>query len=310
VEPTVACQASYLWVWLLIGYLALTLAPNKGEERYAQPLLPPLALLLSGGIEAIGRRWVRRGMIALTLVVGGFNYLGLTYDLPWIPQRLYISRLALISREYPHYSWVRSKTPASHDYHWPISAILSLLTDLTNLHKLKAIADLHTIFRDRGEEMSIEEEIRIIYRAILQHEPGKRALQKDVAALRAGSLTRDALIDTLIASAEFKNRRSKVLVVPDHPQFNASTLRYYAEVERVPLSFSHILEGPITPEQLQEYEFILVKDTGYQGPEFSTRYTAEIYERLLQPGSGFVSLAERFPFPDHSHIVIFAALSL
>jgi hypothetical protein len=181
---------------------------------------------------------------------------------------------------------------------------------LTNQHKLKAVAGLRTIFRDRGEEMSIEEEIRMVYRAMLQREPGKRALQKDVAALKAGSLGRDALIDTLIASPEFKNRRPKVLVVPDHPQFNVSTLRYYAELDRVPLSFSHILEGPITTQQLQEYEFILVKDTGYQGPEFSTRYTAQIYERLSQPGSGFVSLPEHFPFPDHSHIVIFVAWSL
>jgi 4-amino-4-deoxy-L-arabinose transferase-like glycosyltransferase len=310
IGPTAASQANYLWVWLLSGYLILTLVPNKGEERYALPLLPAMALLLSGGIEAIGRRWVRRGMIALTLVVGGFNYLGLTYDLPSIPQRLYISRLALISREYPHYSWVRNKTPASQDYHWPISAILSLLTELTNQHKLKAVADLRTIFRDRGEEMSIEEEIRMVYRAMLQREPGKRALQKDVAALKAGSLSRDALIDILIASPEFKNRRAKVLVIPDHPQFNASTLRYYAEVDRVPLSFSHILEGPITTQRLQEYDFILVKDAGYQGPEFSTRYTDQIHERLLQPGSGFVHLPERFPFPDHSYIGIFVALPL
>jgi 4-amino-4-deoxy-L-arabinose transferase-like glycosyltransferase len=307
--PTAGPQASYLWVWLLIGYLILTLVPNKGEERYAQPLLPPIALLLSAHIEAIGQRWVRRAVIALTLVVGGFNYLGLTYDLPWIPQRVYFSHLALISHEYPHYSWVRSKTPATHDSQWPISAILSFLTDLANRHKLGTVANLRTAFRDRGEEMTSEEAVRLIYRAMLQREPGERAIQRDVTALRSGTLTRDTLIDTLIALPEFKNHRSKVLVVPDHPQFNASTLRYYAEVDRADLEFSHILEGPLTTQKLQGSAFILVKDTGYQGPEFSTRYTAQIYEKLLQPGSGFVSLPERFPFPDHSHIIVFVALS-
>jgi hypothetical protein len=221
-----------------------------------------------------------------------------------------MSRLALISREYPHYSWVRSKTPASHDYHWPNADILALLSELMNGHKLKVVADLHMTFRDRGQEMCIEEEIRLIYRTVLQREPGKRALPKDVAALKAGSLTRDALIDNLIVSPEYKNRRAQVLVAPDHPQFNASTLRYYAEVDRLPLSFSHLLEGPITTQRLQEYEFILIKDTGYQGPEFSTRYTDQVYQKLLQPDSGFVRLPERFPFPDHSHIAIYVASSL
>ena len=47
-------QAGYLWAWLLAGYVILTLVPNKGEERYAQPLLPPIALLISGAIMAIG----------------------------------------------------------------------------------------------------------------------------------------------------------------------------------------------------------------------------------------------------------------
>ena len=138
------------------------------------------------------------------------------------------------------------------------------------------------------------------FRALLQREPGKSALQKDLTALRAGSVTLNALIDILIVSHEFKNRRPKVLVVHDHPQCNASSLRYYAEVDRVPLSFSHILEGPITTQQLQEFACILVKDTGYQGPEFSTRYTAQIDQELLRPGSGFVPLPAHFPFPDHS----------
>jgi hypothetical protein len=310
VEPTAAPQAGYLWAWLLIGYMILTLVPNKGEERYAQPLLPPIALIISGAIMAIGSSWVRRTVMGLAVIIGGFNYLGLTYGLPGLPPRLSFNSVTIISHEYPHYNWVRSKILISDDYHWPISTILSLLADWANRHEVRAVAALRTNVRDRVEEMSIEEEIRMIYLALLQREPGKRALQKDVAALRAGSLTRDALIDTLIVSPEFKNHRSKVLVVLDHPQFNASTLRYYAEVDGVPLSFSHILEGPITTQRLQEYELILVKDAGYQGPEFSTRYTDQIHESLLQPGSGFVLLPERFPFPDHSHIVIFVALSL
>ena len=64
-------QAAYLWAWLLIGYLILTLVPNKGEERYAQPLLPPMALLLGGAYYGYGRRWVRRTVIGFAVIIGG-----------------------------------------------------------------------------------------------------------------------------------------------------------------------------------------------------------------------------------------------
>jgi hypothetical protein len=57
-DATAVPQPGYLWVWLIAGYLILTFVPNKGEERYAQPLLPPIALLVSGATTAIGNSWV------------------------------------------------------------------------------------------------------------------------------------------------------------------------------------------------------------------------------------------------------------
>jgi hypothetical protein len=84
-------------------------------------------------------------------------------------------------------------------------------------------------------------------------------------------------------------------------------LRYAAEVERLPLGFFHILDGPIDAERLQMYDFALVKSSGYQGPEFSTRYTAEIQAHVERGDSGFVLLPERFAFSDGAPIVIFAA---
>jgi hypothetical protein len=59
--------------------------------------------------------------------LGSFDYLRLTYDLPWLPERLYISRLALVSREYPNRSWVRSKLSGSQDDDRPGRAILPYL---------------------------------------------------------------------------------------------------------------------------------------------------------------------------------------
>jgi hypothetical protein len=75
----------------------------------------------------------------------------------------------------------------------------------------------------------------------------------------------------------------------------------------LPLRFTHIVDGPITPERLQRYEFILTKRNGYQGPEFSTRLTDEIHALLRQRDSGFVPLPESFEFPDTSQIVIYTA---
>ena len=75
VEPTPWCQAGYLWAWLLAGYVILTLVPNKGEERYAQALLPPIALIISGAIMAMSNSWVRCTIIGLAVIIGSLNYL-------------------------------------------------------------------------------------------------------------------------------------------------------------------------------------------------------------------------------------------
>ena len=255
-------------------------------------------------------RWVRRGIIALTLVVGGFNYLGLTYGLLGLPQRLSVKSVAIISHEYPHYTWVRSNVHPASEFHWPISDIFVTLAGLPNRHKIREITDLRHEVSAKVQERSVDEDVQLIYRVVMRREPDRKGFQGYTAALREGRLTRQTLIDIMTSSDEYKTQRAKVLVVPDHPSFNASTLRYYAEVERLPLSFFHILDGPIDSKRLQMYDFVLVKSSGFQGPEFSTRYVDQIHERLLQPGSGFVLLPERFPFPDDSQIVIYAALSM
>ncbi len=237
-KAEVVGNEGYLWTWLLVGYGILTVVPLKGEERFAQALLPPLALLLSGSIEGIQHRWLRGGVMVAAIGIGAFNYIGLTYEPRLIPRTHYLHPFAVISFEYPHYSWIRSKLHLSQGTHWPILDVLSLLADL---------------------------------------------------------------------SARVKTGEVKVLVVPDHPVFNASTLRYYAEVYRSPLIFSHISDGPINRDRLQEYDFVLVKSGGYQGPDFTTRYGDQIFAKLRMPDSGFIALPQVFSFPDDSHIIIFAA---
>jgi hypothetical protein len=297
-------------VWLIAGYLALTLVPNKGEERYAQPLLPPIALLVSGATMAIGNSRVRRGVIGLTAIIGAVNYLGLTYGLPGLPPGLSFNAVAIISHEYPHYSWVRGKIPRTFGGQWPISAILATLAELTERHRARDIAELRDRFLEAAPERSVAEDVRRIYRVILRREPDARGFTKHTTAVSVGQLSREGLIDLLRATAEFKQQRARVLVVPDHPSFNASTLRYYAEAEGRALSFFRILDGPVDAERLQMFDFVLVKSGGYQGPEFSTRYNAQIQAHVERGDSGFVLLPQRFSFPDDADIVLFAAESV
>jgi len=310
VEPTPSHQAGYLWAWLLVGYMILTLVPNKGEERYALPLLPAIALITSGAIMTLRHAWGRGTVIGLAVIIGVVNYLGLTYGLPGLPPRLSFNTMALISHEYPHYSWVRGKIPPTADGQWPISAVLTTLAELADRHRARETAMLRHHFSETAQGRSVDEDVGQIYRVILQREPDKRGAQKYTTAVSMGRLSREGLIDLLRATAEYTQRRVSVLVVPDHPSFNASTLRYYAEAERRPLRFFHILDGPIDAGRLQMYDFVLVKSGGYQGPEFSTQYTAPIQDHVEREDSGFVLLPQRFALPDGAHIVIFAAASM
>jgi 4-amino-4-deoxy-L-arabinose transferase-like glycosyltransferase len=119
--------------------------------------------------------------------------------------------------------------------------------------------------------------------------------------------TRWPIAEILLVLADLGGRGgqapTKVLVVPDHPVFNASTFKYYGEAYRVPLLF----DGAMNRPRLERYAFVLVKSGGYQGYEFTTTYNEEIRLRVAGEDSGFVPLPHTFPFPDGSQIVIYAA---
>jgi Domain of unknown function (DUF4214) len=185
-------------------------------------------------------------------------------------------------------------------------------------------------FLNKAQGLTSEEYVWIMYRTLLKREADEKGFRGYVDTLREGRLTREAMLGMFIASHEYRERPTKVLVVPNHPVFNGSTLRYYAELHRYPLAFFHIpwhveqvkerstvFEYPISRDQLQEYDFVLVKDGGYQRPDFTglwypvygltTQYNKPLYAELMRPESGFIPLAQTFAFPDHSHILIFAA---
>jgi 4-amino-4-deoxy-L-arabinose transferase-like glycosyltransferase len=306
-------RVGYLWAWLLIGYGILTAVPLKWE-RFAQALLPPLAVLLAGYIGAINTRWLRISLAVVAIIIGTFNYLAVTYETQLIPQVYYVPPFSIASRQYVHYSrWMQSTLQPSSTDPWPIDDVLAQLTRLQVGIGDKMLEAVRSGSRAETQDLTVEEYVWMMYRVLLKRDPGEAEFRYYVEALRNGQITRAALIDTFSASSEFRMRPAKILVVPDHPEFNPATLQYYAELRRHHLSFSRIFKGPIHRDQLQAYDFALVKEGGYQGPDFANRYNDQILAELLMPNSGFVALPQAFAFPptvafpEPSHIRIFAA---
>jgi hypothetical protein len=312
-EARVRQEEGYLWMWLLIGYMILTAVPLKVGERFAQALLPPAALLLARYIAAIDKRWLRRSVMATAMLIGVFNYAGLTYEIGLIPKIYYFPPFAVISHQYTHYSWIQSTLQFSASDQWPIDNVLSILVRKWARIKDKLdelVEEVRIESLERTQGLSIEAYVQRMYRGLLRREPDEEGFQHYVNALREGRMTGEALIDVFAASSEFRMRPAKILVIPNHPVFNPSTLRYYAERHRYPLLFLPIPNSPMSRDNLQDYDFILAKHGGYQGPEFTTQYNDQIYTELQRPDSGFASLSQTFAFPDGSHILIFGAAYL
>jgi hypothetical protein len=96
-------------------------------------------------------------------------------------------------------------------------------------------------------------------------------------------------------------RPLRVLVLPDHPFVNASTLRYQAEWARAPVTFARV-EPEQPPPDLEDFDAVVVK-TGFQGPPFATRWSAALEERLAR--SRFRPVPRRFVCPDDSEVRLY-----
>ncbi|MBM4146297.1 MAG: phospholipid carrier-dependent glycosyltransferase [Nitrospira sp.] len=63
-----------VWLWFICGYILLSLSINKGGDRYALPILPPLAILISVHISRISLKPARYIITAFILSAGILNY--------------------------------------------------------------------------------------------------------------------------------------------------------------------------------------------------------------------------------------------
>jgi len=290
-----------LWTWLLAGYVLLSLSRNKTADRYVIFLVPPLAALLAGAIATLPRAGWRRCVTAAALLAGLANYAALTWPEAGPPLLSWRPPFTLVSYR-PRQTWLRME-PGVHEGDWQLPRIVTALSDSRAATKARLLTAL--LAEGLPDTSAPEEQVRTAYRWTLRREPDPEGLGAYARELRDGVKSPAQLLRSLAASDEFAARPLRVLVVPDHPFLNSSTLRYHAEAARAPLLFARVDPGHVGPWPLRDYDALLVKDGGYQGPAFSTTHIPWIEAELRGGRTGFERHPASFPCPDESRVLLF-----
>ena len=63
-----------VWLWLICGYILLSLPQNKGGERYALPILSPIAIIMAVHVMNISLKPLKYLLVTLAIVMGTINY--------------------------------------------------------------------------------------------------------------------------------------------------------------------------------------------------------------------------------------------
>jgi hypothetical protein len=291
-----------LWAWLLAGYLLLTLSRNKTADRYVVFLVPPVAVLMAGALARLPRGGWRRVALSAALLMGLENYVALTWPGAGFPLLAWRPPLVLTPSR-PRQAWLRTETQVP-ETGWPLPAIVETLWRSAGATKARLLPVL-LAETPRGDPP--EEQVRAAYRRLLRRQADPLGLDTYSRELRNGTRSSAQLLEALAASDEFAARPLRVLVVPDHPFANASTLRYYAEVARAHVAFDGVDPVQLPPLPLEEFDALVVKDGGYQGPAFSTRHVPWVEARLRTGGAPFEQPPTAFPCPDGSSLLVFVA---
>ncbi len=272
---------TFLLVWVGSGYALLSILPNKGGERYVLALLPPLAVLGARAIASVRARLLRGLLVALALVAGTFNYVGITW------------RSGLSSWTHNHFRPFPHAMPLEeHELRgWPWAKVLDGLDVLRP--GAPSPAEIESFIE---ETSALEDEafVEAAYRRWLRREadpPGRRTYVE-----RLAEEPRWKVVETMTRSEEFRLRPLRVLVVPDHRVFNAATLQYLAESERRSLSFERLPPTGVP----WGTDAAILKQGGPQGPWPASTVSQEIVEAIesrAPAGAGF-------PCPDGSRILV------
>ena len=280
-----------MWTWLLAGDLLLTVVRNKAADRYVILVIPPALVLMTTALLRQPQPW-RRLAVAAAVLAGAANFAGHTWPASGV--RLLKWRPPLGLKAYtPNQPWLRT-TLQIHPGRWPVGPIVTALARA----RLAYQPELSRALVERALEGAAtpEEQVRRAFRALLRREPDPEALRLAVSGLQAGTLSLPREVSVLASSPEATLRPLRVLVLPDHPYVNASTLRYQAEWARAPVVFARVEPGQPPPD-LEDFDAVLVK-TGLQGPDLGNAAIQAVEEQLVR--SRFRPLPVRFGCPDDS----------
>ncbi len=99
-------------------------------------------------------------------------------------------------------------------------------------------------------------------------------------------------------------------VIPNHPMFNMSNFTYFAALKGLPARVEQIGDwsgkGGDFRTELLDVDFAVMK-TGDPGPAWINPYNAAMVEFLRSPESRLVEIPPRFPLPDGSQAILYAA---
>jgi hypothetical protein len=183
---------------------------------------------------------------------------------------------------------------------WPVGRVVAGLgaARMACEEPLRALLVERALAKSGGPP---EERIRGAFRALLRRDPDPEALRLSMRDLEAAGGSLAPLVARLAASRESALRPLRVLVLPDHPYVNASTLRYRSEWSRAPVTFERLEPGQELPD-LEDFDAVVVK-TGIQGPDVSTTSVGLVQERLGR--SRFRLLPARYRCPDGSDVRLY-----
>jgi hypothetical protein len=270
-----ARPGAFLAVWIASGYFLLAILPNKGGERYVLALLPPLAVLGARAISSLESAFARGTFLVLALIAGALNYTGITWP------------SALSSWTHNHLLPFPHAMPLeAHELRgWPTGDVLRTLGGLRR--RSFAPSELGR-FVESTRGLDDREFVDAAYREWLGRAPDPRGREAYVERLAKASRTE--VIESILQSDEFRRRPLRVLVVPDHRVFNAATLQYLAESERLSLSFRRA--------DLDEADAAVLKVGGPQGPWPGSLVNSDVVEAIESRAID----GSDFPCPDGSRL--------
>lgn len=112
-------------------------------------------------------------------------------------------------------------------------------------------------------------------------------------------------------SARLRATPAVLGIIPNHALFNINNFQYYAMLDGLPVKVERVGDpqspkGKDYPTHLAGLDFAVVK-TGDPGLEWTNTYNVQMIEFLRSPESGFVEIPPRFPLPDGSQAILYAA---